>query len=96
MAKYELPIYGKDEAIIKTHEANIIPWGIFVNAAELEDKLKDMTAKNQIIAVQNILKEIFPELTDEDLLHADTSDVMNTFLQIVNGGQTIKGGSSKN
>lgn len=96
MAKYELPIYGKDDEIVKTHATNICPWAVYVQAAEMQDDLKDKSVKEQINAVGDVLKAVFIGLTDEELLCADGMDVMNTFQQIVSGGQTIKGGSSKN
>lgn len=96
MAKYELPIYGKNDEVVKMHETNICPWAVYIQAAELEDELKGKSAKEQMKAVGNILKSVFIELTDEELLHADGQDVMNTFNQIVNGGQKIKGGNAKN
>lgn len=96
MAKYELPIYGANDEIIKMHETNICPWAVYIEAAELEEKIKDKSAREQMQAVGNILKAVFPELTDEELLRADGADVMNTFVQIVSGGQTIKGGNAKN
>lgn len=96
MAKYELPIYGENDEVIKMHETNICPWAVYIEAAEMQEKLQDKTAKEQMQAVGNILKSVFCNLTDEELLHADGADVMNTFLQIVTGGQTIKGGNAKN
>lgn len=96
MAKYELPIYGDNDEIIKMHETNICPWAVYIEAADLQDKLKDQTAGEQMKAVGNILKRVFTKLTDEELLRADGLDVMNTFLQIVTGGQNIKGGNAKN
>ena len=96
MAKYELPIYGENDEVLKMHETNICPWAVYIEAAEMQEKLKDKTAKEQMEAVGNILKSVFCNLTDEELLRADGTDVMNTFLQIVSGGQTIKGGGTKN
>lgn len=96
MAKYELPIYGNNDEILKTHATNIVPWAVFIQAADLQEQLKDKSARDQMNAVGDILKAVFHELTDEELMCADGSDVMNTFAQIVNGGQKIKGGNSKN
>ena len=96
MAKYELSIYGENDEVIKKHETNVCPWGLYVEAADLQEQLTDKTAKEQMQAVEYILKSVFCNLTDEELKHADTEDVMNTFLQIVSGGQAIKGGGIKN
>lgn len=96
MAKYELPIYGDNDEVIKMHETNICPWAVYIEAADLQEELKDKTAREQMQAVGNILKSVFVNLTDEELLRADGNDVMNTFIQIVTGGQNIKGGNTKN
>ena len=96
MAKFELPIYGGNDEIIKTYQANHCPWGIYVQAADLQESLKDKGAKDQLAAIGDILKTVFVGLTDDELMHADGGDVVNTFRQIVNGGQTIKGSVTKN
>ena len=96
MAKYELPIYGENDEITKMHETNICPWGVYIQAVDLQEQMQDKSAREQMDAVGEILKAVFPALTDAELLRADGADVMNTFLQIVSGGQKIKGGNSKN
>ena len=97
MAKYELPIYGENDVIIKEYTSNICPWAVYIEAAEMQETLKDKTAREQMESVGTILKSVFLGLTDEELAHADGGDVLNTFIQIVQGGQKIKGGNnSKN
>ena len=96
MAKYELPIYGENDEVIKMHEANICPWAVYIQAADMQEQLKNQSAREQMDAVGNILKAVFPALTNDELLRADAADVMNTFAQIVSGGQKIRGGNSKN
>ena len=96
MAKYELPIYGDNDEVIKMHETNICPWAVYIQAADMQEQMKDKSAREQMDAVGEILKAVFHTLTDAELLRADGADVMNTFIQIVNGGQKIKGGNSKN
>ena len=96
MAKYELPIYGEGNEVEKMHEANICPWAVYIQAADMQEQLQNKSAREQLDAVGNILKSVFPALTDAELMRADGADVMNTFLQIVSGGQKIKGGNSKN
>lgn len=96
MAKYELPIYGENDEVVKMHETNICPWAVYIQAAEMQEQLQDKSAREQMEAVSEILLAVFPALTKEELLHADGGDVMNTFAQIVSGGQKIKGGNSKN
>lgn len=96
MAKYELPIYGDNDEIVKMHETNICPWAVYIQAADMQEQLQHKSAREQMDAVGDILKAVFPALTDAELLRADGGDVMNTFVQIVSGGQKIKGGDSKN
>lgn len=95
MAKFELPIYGDNDEVEKTYMSNIVPWAVFIQAADLQESMDKKTAKEQMECVGEILKAVFHELTDAELLRADAMDVMNTFMQIVNGGQKIKGGSTK-
>ena len=96
MAKYELPIYGENDEIVKMHETNICPWAVFIQAADMQEQMKKKSAREQMVAVGEFLKAVFPALTDAELMRADGLDVMNTFQQIVSGGQQIKGGHSKN
>lgn len=96
MAKYGLPIYGNNDEVIKMHETNICPWAVYIQAADMQEQLQNKSAREQMDAVGEILKAVFPALTDAELLRADGADVMNTFQQIVSGGQKIKGGNSKN
>ena len=96
MAKYELPIYGENDEVITMHETNVCPWAVYIQAADLQEQMQGKSAGEQMKAVGDILKAVFPKLTDEELMHADGMDVMNTFAQIVTGGQGIKGGGAKN
>ena len=96
MAKYELPIYGENDEVVKMHETNICPWAVYIQAADMQERLQGKGAREQMDAVADILKAVFHTLTDAELLRADGADVMNTFQQIVSGGDKIKGGNSKN
>ena len=96
MAKYELPIYGDNDEIVKEYKTNVCPWGVYIEAADISETLKEKSPKQQLEAVGSILKAVFVGLTEEELNHADGGDVMNTFKQITSGGQTVKSGNSKN
>jgi hypothetical protein len=96
MAKFELNIYGENDEIVKQYSTNICSWGVFIQAAEMSETLQEKSAVEQISAVGEILKAVFRGLTSDELMCADSSDVMNTFNQIVSGGQKIKGANSKN
>ena len=58
--------------------------------------MKKMSSAQKLQAVEGILKSVFVELTSDDLKRADAGDVVNTFMQICNGGQKIRSGGSKN
>ena len=87
--KYSLNIYGENDAIVKTYETNIIPWGVFVKAASLQETLNNKNILEQMTAMGELLQTIFIGLTDKELSHADSNDVMNLFLQITNNGGKI-------
>lgn len=95
MALFELNIYGKDNEITKKYETDIVRWGIFMQALELQDGLTEKSAIEQFKLVSNIIKKIFLDLTDDDLEKADYEDVFNTFRQLINKASAI-GGNSKN
>lgn len=96
MAKFELPIYGKDDEVVKMFSTNVCPWEVYINAVDIEEQMKKMAYAEKLKAIEEILKAVFIDLTSDDLKRADAGDVVSTFLQICNGGQKIKGGSSKN
>mgnify|MGYP003521619066 FL=1 len=87
--KYTLNIYGTDDEIIKTYSTNIVPWGVFVQAASLQERLINESPLNQIKAIGELLQMLFAGLAEEELQHADVNDVMNTFKQITSGGAKI-------
>lgn len=95
MAKFELNIYGKNDKIVKKYETDFVRWGVFMQALEVAETLKEKSAAKQFETINNFIKKIFPDLTDADLENADANDVMNTFKQLISKTNQI-GGSSKN
>lgn len=95
MAQFELNIYGNNDEVIERFETDRVRWGIFLQALELEESIKNATAREMISAVNEFVKKIFPELTDADLENADVDDVLHTFKQLLAKAKKI-GGSSKN
>ena len=93
MAQFELNIYGAGDEVVKSFETERVRWGIFVQALELEESLKNASARDMISAVNEFVKKIFPDLTDADLENADVDDVMNTFKQLLAKAKKIGGGS---
>lgn len=95
MAQFELNIYDHNDEIVKHCETDRVRWGIFLQALELEERLKGANARDMIAAINEFVKKIFPELTDDDLMNADVDDVLNTFKQLLNKAKKI-GGDTKN
>lgn len=95
MAAFELNIYGENDEILKTFATDKVRWGIFLQAIEMSEEIEGKSAAEQFVAMSNMVKKIFPNLTDADLENADIDDVMNTFRQLVNRANKI-GGNSKN
>ena len=75
MAKLELNIYGKNDEIINVYKTDRVRWGLLIAARELNEKMKDYDDAERFIAVNDFAKEIFIDLTDEDLKNADAADV---------------------
>lgn len=93
MAQFELNIYGAGDEVVKHFETDRVRWGVFVQALELEESLKNQTAQGMIVAINEFVKKIFPDITDEDLQSADVDDVMNTFRQLLAKAGKIGAGS---
>lgn len=94
MAQFELNIYGKNDEILKKYETDHVRWGVFLNAIKLQEKIKDKSASEQFVAINEFIKSIFAGLTDKELEQADGADVMNTFKQLLSATGGIEG--SKN
>lgn len=90
MALFELNIYGNDDEIIKRFETNRVRWGVYLQAAELQESMKNANAAEKFRQISAFVKKIFPDLTDADLENADSDDVLNTFAQLVRKAEGIK------
>jgi hypothetical protein len=95
MAAFELRIYGDDDSIVKTFARNTVRWGVFLRAVGIQDEMVGKTADEQVIMVNDFVKTLFPDLTEDELKNADAEDVMNLFWQLVRKANQI-GKSSKN
>ncbi len=94
MAKYELAIY-KGQQVEKTYTANFCPWGLYVEAVDVQDHLNKMTGKEIVKSLEGIMLALFDGLTSEEMQRTDGAAVMSLFLQIVqgdagNGSKAIK------
>lgn len=95
MAQFSLNIYGKDDEIIKTFSTELVRWGVLTQAVKVQEGLNKLSPMEQFAVINEFMKKIFPDLTDDDLDNADMDDVKNTFKQLLNKVQGI-GGNSKN
>ena len=95
MAQFELKIYDENNEVVKHFETDVVRWGIFIQALELEESLKGASTGKMICSINEFIKKIFPAITDEDLDNADVDDVMNTFKQLLAKAGKI-GAKSKN
>ena len=83
MAKYELTIYGENDEQVKKYEKDHVRWGVFLKAVKLQEQIKNKSAAEQFVLINQFIKSIFVGLTDEELEQADGSDVINTFRQLL-------------
>ena len=93
MAKFELNIYGNNDEIVKTYATDRVRWGVFMQALELSEGLKEKSAGEQFKLINDFVKKIFPDLTDAELECADADDIVNTFKQLLNKSNAIGVGS---
>ena len=94
MAKYELNIYGENDAIVKTYATDNVMWGFYLEAVKASEEMEEMTAVEQFEMMSEFVKRLFIGLTDEELTHASGDDVMNVFNQLMRKARAI--GGSKN
>lgn len=98
MAKFELNIYGENDEIIKRYETDHIRYGVLMEALEIDEKTKGKPEAEQIRAANALVKRVFHGLTDEELMLADMTDVLNTYAQVTRQAEKIGGsdGAAKN
>lgn len=94
MAKYELNIYGENDAIVKTYGTDNVMWGFYLEAVKASEDMQDMTTVEQFEMINGFMKRMFIGLTDEELTHASGDDVVNVFNQLMRKARSI--GGSKN
>lgn len=94
MAKYELNIYGENDAIVKTYATDNVLWGFYLEAVKASDEMQELTPAEQFEVINGFVKRLFIGLTDEELNHASGDDVMNVFNQLMRKARAI--GGSKN
>ena len=96
MAQFELNIYGENDEILKKYETEKVRWGVYLEAAKLNEEMGAMDAAEQFAVINQFMSKIFPALTSEELELADGDDVMNTFRQLIRKANKIASSNAKN
>ena len=92
MAKYELNIYGENDAIIKTYATDNVKWGFYLEAVKASEEMEEMTTAERFELINKFIKRMFIGLTDEELeTGASGDDVMNVFNQLMRKARAIGG-----
>lgn len=91
MAQFELNIYGENDEILKTFATEKVRWGVYLQAAKLNEEIGGMDATEKFGVINAFMSKIFPTLTAEELELADGDDVMNTFKQLLRKANKIAG-----
>lgn len=90
---FELNIYGENDEIVKQYATNHVRWGVFIQAVQLQEQLKDADTATQFEEISKFVRTIFTGMTAEEINNADGFDVMAVFTQLVNKAKKIDGGS---
>ena len=83
----ELNIYDDDLEIVKTLKSYGIKWKTFKIILSKQSKfesLKDSDAAGAIDEIHEIVRLIFPKITEEDLNEAYMDDLYSCFMQAIN------------
>ena len=62
---FELNIYGTDDEIIKTYSTAHVRWGVFIQAVQLQEQLKDVDVGKQFESISRFVMTIFDGMTAE-------------------------------
>lgn len=94
MAKFELPIYGENDEIVKEYKTDIVRYGILEDAIKTAEETKSKNAQEQLKAITPILQRVFKGLTEEELKDADLFTVFSVFRQIISLANGLNGSSN--
>lgn len=95
MSVFELNIYGENDAIIKTYSTDIIRWGVFLQSVALHEELATKPPMEQPALIGELVKKLFPTITDAELASANADDILNVFWILVNKTNRIGRGDAK-
>ena len=91
MAKFELPIYGKEDQIVNKYETDIVRYGILEDAIKISEETQGKGPIEQLKAVTPILQRVFKGLSEEEIKDADLFDVFGVFNQIISLANGLQG-----
>lgn len=83
----EINIYDEELEIVKTYKTYGIRWKAFKKIMSMQDELDDLKNASDEQAVEKmneVLKLVFPNLTEEDIEEAFYEDLFNCFMQATN------------
>lgn len=83
MAKFELPIYGENDEVVKTYKTEHIRYGLLEDAIKMQEENTKTDADSKLKIIKPLVKRIFKGLTDEEIEDADVFDIINSFNQLV-------------
>ena len=87
----ELNIYNDELEIVKSYKTYGIRWKAFKKIMSMQDELdalKDAEDDEAVDEIGNVLKLIYPNITDEDLEEAYTDDLFDCFGQALKNNAT--------
>lgn len=95
MSRFELNVYGDNDEVLKTFTTDFIRWGVFLQAVEIHEQTEGKEPNEQFALIGELIKKLFPGITDADLSMADSQDVINIFWMLVCKANRIGGNSKK-
>lgn len=92
MAKFQINVYSDSDEVIKTYVRNTCPVHLFTRAVKLAEKLESKKASDYeaIDEIIEIVKALFPEMTQEEADRCDMTDIIFTFRELVQRSARIE------
>lgn len=83
----ELNIYDDELEVVRQYKTYGLRWGTFQEIMAMQDELQKIEGATDAGAIEQIndmLKKVFPTITDEDLNAAFADDLFTAFKQAIN------------
>lgn len=88
----ELNIYDDELEIVKTYKTYGIRWKVFKKIMGMKDELDKITEsadEEAVNKIADVLRLVYPDITDEHLDEAYFDDLYNCFSQAINVAQRM-------